>query len=366
MFATPIEIGTLNNNLYVATADLYHMTQPPKAEALLAEDSTNMNIFVTRRWDPVVDPNTPTSSIPTDLVAIEQDKLSDAKLTNFYGPQTNDLSNIKEFQSVHELTLDLLHKRFGHVDTNKIKQVLSNNAVNGLELSQSQIRHKHFCEHCIMAKSTKNSMHKDKSTALLPSKRIRHINRDLYFEVVHTDLIGPIQVESINKMRYGITFTEVKSRYRWFYALSSKSDALEAFQKFHAEITGHGFRIKFLKSDNGGEFTSHKFKSYCLNHQIIQRFTQPHTPQSNAYAERFNRILGERTRAMLLGGNLPLFLWDEAMETATYIYNRMIGPGHPRRTPFELIFGYKPDCSHLRAYGCLAFAYNFDVNRQKN
>jgi hypothetical protein len=95
-------------------------------------------------------------------------------------------------------------------------------------------------------------MHKDKSTALLPSKRIRHINRDLYFEVVHTDLIGPIQVESINKMRYGITFTEVKSRYRWFFALRSKSDALEAFQRFHAEITGHGFRLKFLKSDNGG------------------------------------------------------------------------------------------------------------------
>jgi hypothetical protein len=68
---------------------------------------------------------------------------------------------------------------------------------------------------------------------------------------------------------------------------------------------------------------------------------------------------------MLYGGHLPLYLWDEAMETVTHIYNRMIGPGHPSRTPFEILFGYKPDCSHLRAYGCLAFAYNFDVTRQK-
>ncbi len=201
-----------------------------------------MDIFVTRRWDPVLDPTVPTSTIPADLVNIEQHKFMGAKSTKLHEPQANDLSNIKEFQSAQELTLGLLHKRFGHVDTNKIKQVLSNNAVNGLVLSQNQIRHKHFCEHCIMAKSTQQTMQKDKSTALLPSKRIRRIDRELYFEVVHSDLIGPIQVESVNKMRYGITFTEVKSRYRWFYALRSKSDALEAFQTFHAEITGHGFR----------------------------------------------------------------------------------------------------------------------------
>jgi transposase InsO family protein len=80
-------------------------------------------------------------------------------------------------------------------------------------------------------------------------------------------------------MRYGITFTEVNSRYRWFYPLRSKSDALSALQTFNAEIRSHGFEIKTLKSDNGGEFSSHAYKSFCLEAGIVQRFTQPHTPR---------------------------------------------------------------------------------------
>ena len=34
-------------------------------------------------------------------------------------------------------------------------------------------------------------------------------------------------------------------------------------------------------------------------------------------------------------------------------------------TPFEQLFGVKPNCGHLRAYGCVAYAYNFDVSRKK-
>ena len=67
----------------------------------------------------------------------------------------------------------------------------------------------------------------------------------------------------------------------------------------------------------GGEFTSNSYKSFCLEAGIVQRFTQPHTPQSNSFVKRYNRILGERARAMLYGGHLPISygmkLWKQSL-----------------------------------------------------
>ena len=49
MFAQSIEIGTLSNNLYVASADLHRLIQPAPAEALLADNPSEMDIFVARQ-----------------------------------------------------------------------------------------------------------------------------------------------------------------------------------------------------------------------------------------------------------------------------------------------------------------------------
>ena len=34
-------------------------------------------------------------------------------------------------------------------------------------------------------------------------------------------------------------------------------------------------------------------------------------------------------------------------------------------TPFEMLFGVKPNIANLRAYGCIAYAYEFNVQRKK-
>ena len=56
------------------------------------------------------------------------------------------------------------------------------------------------------------------------------------------------------------------------------------------------------------------------------------------------------------------------MATVVYVYNRLPSPGNTRyayTTPYELLYGIVPDVSHLRIFGCDAYAYNFDVGRQK-
>jgi transposase InsO family protein len=50
-------------------------------------------------------------------------------------------------------------------------------------------------------------------------------------------------------------------------------------------------KIKCLRSDNGGEFTSKEFMDYYNNHGIKSQFSVAKTPQENRDVERKNRLV---------------------------------------------------------------------------
>jgi transposase InsO family protein len=55
-----------------------------------------------------------------------------------------------------------------------------------------------------------------------------------------------------------------------------------------------GKQVKALRSDNGGEYISNKFKYFCSREGIRRELIVPHNPQQNGVAERKNRtIVGE-------------------------------------------------------------------------
>ena len=54
---------------------------------------------------------------------------------------------------------------------------------------------------------------------------------------------------------------------------------------------------------------------------------------------------------MLHDSGLPKFLWAEAFNAATYVHNRTPMKALGGRMPFEVLYGAKPDVSHLRAFG---------------
>jgi transposase InsO family protein len=83
-----------------------------------------------------------------------------------------------------------------------------------------------------------------------------------------------------------------------------------------------GKKLKTLKTDGGGEFTSNEFMSYCNDEGIIREVVPPYTPQQNGIAERKNRTIMNMVRTMLKGKNLPKELWGEAVSTAAYLLNR--------------------------------------------
>jgi transposase InsO family protein len=69
--------------------------------------------------------------------------------------------------------------------------------------------------------------------------------------------------------------------------LKSKDEVFSKFKEFKALIENLSERkIKILRSDNGGEYTSKEFVSFCKDVGIKRKLTTPCNPQQNDVAER--------------------------------------------------------------------------------
>ena len=70
-----------------------------------------------------------------------------------------------------------------------------------------------------------------------------------------------------------------------------KDEVFSKFKEFKALIKNHTEKkIKTIRSDNGGEFTSNEFKELCKEAGIKRELSTPYNPQQNGVAERKNRI----------------------------------------------------------------------------
>lgn len=85
--------------------------------------------------------------------------------------------------------------------------------------------------------------------------------------------------------------------------------------------------------------------------------TAPYTPEQNTRAERDNRTIVKSTQTMLCQSQAPMQLWAEAINTAVYVLNMTSTKKRADTTLFECWTGRKPDYSHLRVFGSLAFEH---------
>jgi len=74
----------------------------------------------------------------------------------------------------------------------------------------------------------------------------------------------------------------------------------------------------------------------------------------------------ESARSMLAHAGLPNCFWAEAVAAAAYVRNRTPSNSFKdHTTPYERWYGRKPNVSHLRVFGCTAYACIPDVARRK-
>lgn len=115
--------------------------------------------------------------------------------------------------------------------------------------------------------------------------------------------------------------------------------------------------IQCIRSDRGGEYLSTEFCLFCDNHGIKRQLTTARTPQQNGVAEWKKRTLLEAARSTQIACGLPTYLWDELIKTANYVLNRCETSALVSSTPFQHLYQVKPDISHLRVIGCLAYVH---------
>ena len=93
----------------------------------------------------------------------------------------------------------------------------------------------------------------------------------------------------------------------WIYFLKNKDEVFERFKEFKALVENLSEkRIKTLRSNNGGEFTSNEFNKYCREAGIKRELTIPYNPQQNGVAKRKNRSIMEAIKAMIHDQDLPI------------------------------------------------------------
>jgi transposase InsO family protein len=245
--------------------------------------------------------------------------------------------------------IELWHKRLGHRHKLAIKQLIKDKLADGINIDRC--KHINECESCIKGKI---------SEAPYPKEATFRAKQPL--DLIHSDICGPMETHTIGGKSYFLTFVDDFSRFTMIYLLSKKSEVFPKFKEYIA-VTHNKFgrKIKTLRSDNGGEYVNEKIEQFLKDQGIHHQVTVPYSPSQNGIAERKNRSIMEMTRCMLFEAGLPNGFWGEAVNTATYLQNRLPTKSN-NKTPYELWTNRKPNLSHIKIFGCKAFAY---INRHK-
>ncbi|CAG4933546.1 unnamed protein product [Colias eurytheme] len=249
--------------------------------------------------------------------------------------------------------LRMWHERLGHINVKQIKNMTANSVVNGLEMIDNG-QNSFVCEACAYGKQCKFPFQKSERGELQPG------------DLVYSDVCGPMSTSSIQGMRYFLLFKDAATSYRHVYFMKHKSDVMEVFKRYNAMIKNkfmHNVRI--LHTDNGTEYVNNVFKEYLEREGIVHERSAAYTPEQNGRAERENRTIVESARSMLYARDVPLELWAEAVQCATYILNRTSSTQTPNTTAFELWNGIKPQVGHVKVFGSTGYVHVPDQLRTK-
>ena len=123
--------------------------------------------------------------------------------------------------------------------------------------------------------------------------------------------------------------------------------------------------MQCLRSNGGGEYFSNEFSNFLKKHGIQRQFSCRYTPQQNGVAERKNRHIAEVARALMAEKNMPHCYWAEVVSTAVYIMNMTPTAAVHDVTPEEKFSSKKPDLSHFKVFGCIAYVHVPDELRTK-
>jgi hypothetical protein len=251
-------------------------------------------------------------------------------------------------------TAELWHRRFGHLGFKNLFKLP--NLVKGINVKEEDFKAaaQAVCEPCAM-----NKQHKQPFPSSTSSKGGAPLS------LLHMDVCGPMQVPSLGGSRYTATFLDDTTDLSVVVTSATKAAVPGIIKNVVTLLENQsGRNVKVVRTDRGSEYLNSELKTYYQSKGVVHETTAPYTPQQNGKAERLNRTLMERVRAMLYQSKLPEELWAEAIVTANYIRNRS-PVKNKDKTPWELFFGKTPDVSMMRTFGARAYVLIPKQHRSK-
>lgn len=119
-------------------------------------------------------------------------------------------------------------------------------------------------------------------------------------QLIHGDVCGSMQTESIGGAKYFVIFIDDYTRCHKAAFLKQKSEVLNKFKEFKKTFLNECQQnIARLRRDNGGEYTNKEFQEYLKAQGIHHKMTVSPSPQQNGVAERKNRALVEAARSIV-------------------------------------------------------------------
>ncbi|CAI7923053.1 unnamed protein product [Closterium sp. NIES-54] len=250
----------------------------------------------------------------------------------------------------HKATGETWHKRLGHPSQSTLNDtikaaVLDKNLLllpNGLELTP---------------------VNRPAPCTICPAANLPHTPFPTHFpgagdyqlmDKVYSDILN-LPEDSFNGERYVITFTDAATRYVWTGNMTNRFLAFTAFRTWLPLAERESdTKLKAFQCDGAGEYRSTEFTTYLQERGIRRLFSLPHAHQQSGVAERLNRTLQEKMRALLAQAQLGPLYWPFAMDHATLLHNLLSSSSLPNNaSPHLLWTGKLGTTKLLRVFGCV-------------
>ena len=271
-----------------------------------------------------------------------QDMFSfDQRRLELFAPATSALPGNTTALSALRIPADLWHKRMGHVNSQTLR-ILRDANDNGINVSDIMSP----CDVCAFRKS-KQERH---------PKTAAH-NTVRPFQLVHTDLLGPVSPPALRRFRYVSKCTDQHSKLKEVFLIKEKADAVNTLKQFVRTVESLEACASSVFALRGGEYTAGYFEMYCLDAGITHEFAATNTPQQNGVSERDGQTITNIARCLLKDAGFHKSLWGGTLFTVTYLANRMPHSALQTLTPFTVLFWLHTELDHLRAIGARALVH---------
>ena len=91
---------------------------------------------------------------------------------------------------------------------------------------------------------------------------------------------SPMSLALLTGCLYYVIFIDEFSQKSWIFFMKTKGQVFSRIQEFKALVENQiGKKIRVLRTDNGGEYTSKEFMDFSAREGIRRELTVPYNPQ---------------------------------------------------------------------------------------